>query len=164
MTERKRRCFLQGSYTIEASLLFPLFIFIIVLIVYLSFFLYDRVLFYNCAYLSAFRASSNNVEDNENAYEVAKNTTNDLLENRMLAIQTFGDRVSVGNGKTVVEYQGDMPIPFQFINILFSQHKMFVVSGIGSAKKIDPVSFIRSCRKIEAAAITVREGVENDIP
>lgn len=164
MNKIVKKRFLPGSYTIEASFLIPLIVFMIVLIVYLNFFLYDKVLFFNSAYISALRASSCDIKENQKAYHKAKESTLILLKDKIIAIDSFGDKVSVSNKETVILLEGNILLPVPMIAVLFPQQKKLIVSEMVSAKRVDSVSFIRNIRKIKAVASFVREGVDNDIP
>ena len=48
---------LSASYTIEAALVFPLIMGVIVFLIYISFFLHDRAVMKSCAYQAALKAS-----------------------------------------------------------------------------------------------------------
>ena len=61
----------SGYFTVEAALLLPIIIMIIVFMIFLSFYCYDRCILEQCAYAAALRGSSNRFTSTQEAYEEA---------------------------------------------------------------------------------------------
>lgn len=135
---------LKGSYTIEASLLFPFILMILILIIYFSFFIHDRCIMHAAAYTAALRGSQILNED-EDVFSKVEKSSQELLENRLLAVRNHATDIQISEQEISVLYEGAIRIPvWSFPDI--------PIKVRGTAKRIDNVKFIRECRIIENAA------------
>ena len=136
---------LKGSYTIEAALIFPFIMGVIVFIIYISFFLHDRAVMKSCAYQAALKASliRTGASDMEReALKAAEYNISGLL----LATEGLDTRVSVSGKEVIVSYSGTLRIPQGALFMRISGTDGIVVSGEGRASQKDAIEFIRKCR------------------
>ena len=146
---------LKGSYTVEASLLFPFILSVIVFIMYMSFFLHDRCVMNQSAYQAALRASRVKTGDNK-VMSTAERAAGELMEKTVLATTGVTHSIDISGSEIKVRYEGTLKIPAGtlFMNIYGSDG--IKVEGSGSAKRKDPIKFIRQCRIVENMMDTSR--------
>ncbi len=142
---------LEGSYTIEAALLFPFILTVIVMIMYLSFFLHDRCVMNQSAYQAALRASRVKTEENK-VMGTAQRAAQELMEKTVLATGDISHSVDISGSEVIVRYEGILKIPAGVIFMNISGSDGIRVSGSGRAKRKDPIKFIRECRVVENLA------------
>ncbi len=137
----------KGSYTVEASFIFPLVMSVIVLIIYLSFFLHDRAVMDAASYQAAMRGSFV-TSDKSDFLKKAEKAGDELLKEALLVTRVSEKNIELKNNTLTVTYSGIMNIPggVNFIPGIPTELKLNVRS---SAKRLDPTGFVRSCRIIE---------------
>ena len=117
----------KGSVTIEAALLMPLVLMILIGVLYLDFFVHDRAYLTAAAYEAAISGSMEGYKKKGNIYEKAD------IQGRML-----GD-IGLPGGETVkVTYRLEVPAGF------LGQKWKLEVSG--KAKPLRPVGWIRKVK------------------
>ena len=121
----------KGSFTIEAALLMPLVLMILIGVLYLDFFVHDRAYLTAAAYEAAVSGSMEGYKKKGNIYEKAD------IQGRMLGgIGLLGGKNA---GKTVkVTYRLEVPAGF------LGQKWKLEVSG--KAKPLRPVGWIRKVK------------------
>ncbi len=138
----------EGSYTVEAALLFPFILSVIVFIIYLSFFLHDRCVMNQSAYQAALRASRIKTGDNK-VMGTAQRAAKELMEKTVLATQNVTHSVDISGSEITVRYEGVLQIPAGVLFMKIAGSDGIKVTGSGSAKRKDPIKFIRECRMVE---------------
>lgn len=131
---------LSGSYTIEASFLFPMIMAVIVVILYLMFFVHDRCVMNAAADAAALRASQPDVAKS-GVYQTVEDGIQEMLSDSLLATGSVEREIKVTSTEIKVICRGELPIPLHNIRL--------PIEVIGYAKRTDPVTFIRECRVIE---------------
>lgn len=101
----------EGYFTIEAALLLPLVIMLIVFMIFLSFYCYDRCILEQCAYAAALRGSSNRFLSNEDAYEEALQAAESLTDRKLYAIKLKNIMVRVSGFTVTVSYECEVNMP-----------------------------------------------------
>lgn len=141
--------YLKGSYTLEATLIMPMILSILVLLIYWAFYLHDRAILSAAAYTAALRGSQ--MISGENISDEVNKCSKDLINNRLLITKGIEQRVEVKGDTIAVSYEGSINIPDGvLLNRSFAAGAGGIpVSAKGSAKKNDAVKFINSCRFIE---------------
>ena len=151
--------FKKGSYTIEAVVLVPMIFTIIVLCIYLSFYLLNReVITQNC-YISALRGS---LTTQENQMESEADTTwQELGTNRILAMNVAMPEITVSGKNITVKYLGNMQIPTGTMAIRILSKTGWNIEVTKTAKRWEPVSFIRNAKKLENVTNQYRSSKED---
>ena len=139
---------LEGSYTVEASLLFPFILSVIVFIMYMSFFFHDRCVMNQSAYQAALRASRMKTGDNS-VMGTAERAANELMNRTVLATSDITHSIEISGSEVQVRYEGILKIPAGALFMSIFGSDGIKVSGKGCAKRKDPVKFIRQCRVVE---------------
>ncbi len=142
---------LKGSYTVEASLLFPFILSVIVFIMYMSFFLHDRCVMNQSAYQAALRASRIKTDDNR-VMGTAERAAGELMEKTVLATSNVTHSIDISGTEIKVRYEGNLRIPAGTLFMKIYGSDGIKVEGSGSARRKDPIGFIRQCRVVEKMA------------
>lgn len=123
----------KGSFTIEAAVIISFLFFVITGLLFLSFFLYDRCVLERTAAVAALRGSEALWEDNGVRYEKADKAVNDILTDRLLGADSVEKSIKVSGNQVTVS--------------LFMEFKGWNFLAEAKKKAINPVIFIRNCRK-----------------
>ena len=139
----------KASYTLEAALLFPFILAVIVLIIYGSFFIHDRAVLDIAANEAAIRGSE--VTDPEgDIFTKVRETGKRETDGRLLATDNLAMDVKVDGKEVKVSYTGDFKIPKGVILVPGMNMKGTVITVEGRSTRVDPSGFIRECRMVEA--------------
>ncbi len=141
----------QGSFTVEASLLLPMIIFLIFNLLFLSFFLYDQCTILQGCYCTALcteRAIGTEEEKNAVALEKYKWSVR-----KKAVAANISEDINVQNGSVTVETMFSMKAPgrYFFQSIWNGRQKQ-------TADQWEPVTFIRKCRKAETIGNIIQTG------
>lgn len=101
----------SGYFTVEAALLLPVTIMIIVFMIFLSFYCYDRCILEQCAYAAALRGSSNRFTSTQEAYEEAAGAAEALIERKLFAVKEVTSTVRVSGLAVTVTYECEVNMP-----------------------------------------------------
>ena len=135
----------KGSYTIEAALVFPLIMTVIVFIIYMSLFLHDRAAMSSCAYQAALKASLIRTGEEDMRSE-AERAAAYSIDGLLLATSDPDISVTVSGKKVSIRYSGTLKIPRSILFFPISGSDSITVSGTGEAYEKDAIEFIRQCR------------------
>ena len=138
----------KASYTIEASLLFPFILAVIVLIIYGSFFIHDRAVLDTAANEAALRGSEITDPDGD-IFTKVRDTGEREIEGRLLATKNVDMDIKVDSKEVKVSYTGDFIIPRGVILVPGINMGGTSIRVDGKSARIDPAGFIRECRVIE---------------
>lgn len=139
---------LKGSSTIELSLIMPMLLTIFAFLIYLSFFLYNRVQVTANAYICALKGSRMEQEGAQETYQHMKKESNKLMEDSLLAIDEYKEQIEIKGNDIQVTYDISQQVPGSVIlSNIFSQ-SVWNFQITKRTKKLQPVFFIRNCRKI----------------
>lgn len=156
--KKRERRGARGSATIELSILMPMLCVLILLLLYLGLYLYNRTVLYGDAYLAAYQGTFDAGAANEEAYRIAENELQERMEHQLVALDAIQTEVTVTYEEVAVSYEGSMAVPIAADNPFFDRWNLFAISGEVSAKRHRPVTFIRQCRKLEQLLETNEEG------
>lgn len=135
----------KGSFTLEAALVMPLVLMVIMSVLYLNFFVHDRAWLTAAAYEAAVSGSMEGYRKDGKTYDKAD------IQGRMLGSAGLpgGEnlRMQTTAGKTVqVTYRMDVPAGFLGLK--------WKIEAKGKAKPLRPVSWIR---KVKGAKNVLKE-------
>lgn len=142
---------LKGSYTIEASLLFPFILTVLVLIIYSAFFIHDRCVMNTAAYQAALRGSRVRSAAG-NVMGVTQKAAGELIGNALIVTENVTPTVKISGEKISVSYEGTMNIPYGVLFMKLSGGRKLQVKAGSMAIRKDPIKFIRECRFVENLA------------
>lgn len=125
----------RGSFTIEAAVVVSFLVFLIQAIILLSFFLYNRCSMERAAAMGALRGSQAIWQDNTFRYQKAEEGVDN-----MLSYNLFGEALP----ERKIEVKGNL------VKVELKLQSCFGELDIKAEKKvINPVAFIRNCRKLK---------------
>lgn len=140
---------LNGSSTIEASMIMPIILTILFLVIYLSLFLYAKAGSVRLGYISVLRASQLETETKKTRAAYAKKEFAKLKEENYLgSILCQGTVITKGETiKICVETTQNIPHAIFVGGSMYGDG--FYDMSTFTAKTNHPVDFIRTCRKIQ---------------
>lgn len=131
----------KGSSTIEASFMIPFLFFLIISVIYLSFYLYNSLLVTEKAYISALRGSREEWKSADESYQVSDESLNALMQKGLLALNHYEKQIKV-SGKTIsVTVKIKQKIPYRDF-VMEYQYE-------GKARKCNPYLYIRERRLVK---------------
>lgn len=146
--ERKKHEY-RGSATIEASVIVPFIIVIFVMIIQVSFFLYDECSAWQCCYIAALRADTVTGEEAKKE-ELAAHFAKELLQQEMMAASELqlagvGIEKKAGSDRLVTRAKGS--VLTGAIDGMGEEKWSFEARG--TENMLRPVQFIRRLRIAE---------------
>ena len=139
---------LKASYTVEAALIFPLIMGVIVFIIYMSFFLHDRAVMKSCAYQAALKGSLIRTSESDMRSEALKAAEYNI-DGLILATENIKTSVNVSGSEVPVAYSGNLSIPQGILFMKIAGTDSILVEGTATAYQKDAIEFIRKCRMAE---------------
>ncbi len=131
----------EGSFTIELSLLMPLIIFVFLLILFLNYYVHDRIAIDKACYIAALRSA--NYPDEAERENIALTVLNREIPARLLWKWDYTEGVQVMADEVIVSFEGTMLVREGLINRYLSG-KLFAYNASQSASVIDEDDYIRS--------------------
>ena len=153
---------IRGSSTIEASLIMPMVLTIFAFLIYLSFFLYNRIEVTADAYICALRGSQMELETAKETYQYMKKESNKLIGGNLLATSKYGEQIEVNGNNVQVTYSVSIQVPGAVIISNIFEENNWNYSITKKTKKLQPVLFIRKCRKISSLKNGSGKDTENE--
>lgn len=132
--------------TLEVSLLFPMILLILIILLYLIFYSYNKTIAFQNASITALYGkcfSYTEIEKEvlvDNMYCVLRN----INENQYVALDTLEQEVGIENGKIKIIQSGDMIMPL--FNEEINSNLSFIENVI--VDELDAVFYIRQIRKV----------------
>lgn len=146
--KKSNKLYLRGSFTVETSFVLLVIFFIIIFIIYLSVFLYGKVVFTNASYIGAFRGTQKLSEGTEAVYKAVKSTSDEKIDFPTWVYDECKEKVSINASSVLVSYQAESDMrALKIVSILDAEEWKMNISG--KAKYSDGISFIRNCRRVE---------------
>ncbi|TCL54285.1 hypothetical protein EDD76_12155 [Kineothrix alysoides] len=124
-------------------MLIPTIILLIALLIYLSFFLYNRCILSQDAYLLAFRGSIRKQEDESAVRGYIEQLGKEQFGNKYIGMRQLEKSLEISDKKVVVKLKGKTA-------------NGWVLTAVGQADRNDPVKYIRRIRLIKKAGEGLR--------
>jgi hypothetical protein len=135
----------NGYFTVEAAMVFPIAFAVVLFVMYLLFFQYNRCIMEQDTGIIALRGSSVSAENHEERIRMVSHAMAKLDKGKYVAWNDGETKVRLEKGTIRVSGSGEMEVPFvlpgvktnlwqseaEFRNYIFS-----------------PVTFVRNCRKV----------------
>ena len=139
---------IKGYFTVEASMIIPLVIFLIAFLFYLSFFLYNRCVLSQDAYILAFRGSVRCKEENVEVEKYIEKNSKKQFGVKYMGLDGPYKSMGVNSKKIRVIAEGKMKVSF-IKN--FDLSNTWSLKVVREAERICPVDYIRKIRLLEKA-------------
>lgn len=136
----------SGYFTIEASLIFPTVLFLIAFLIYLTFFLYNRCLISQDAYILAYRGSLQCKDEKSKIKNDIEEDSNKQLGIKYMCIESMQKSIQVDNRIISVELSGEMDSAF---GGAFEINRKWILNTEKKVEIICPVTSIRTIRLIK---------------
>lgn len=137
-----------GYFTVEAALIMPFVMLMIIMMLFLAIYCYDRCVMEQCAYEAALRGSSNRYRENTLASQEAMNAAATLTEGKLFALKDLHYEVTVDMNRVTVTYTAELNMPFiGWITEEFGNQR-FVIEVKREALRNRQITLIRAFRKI----------------
>lgn len=139
---------IDAYFTVEAALVFPIVLAVIVFTIYLLFFQYDRCLLEQSAGVLAMRGCTLQITDGE---ELVRELQEQSREEERGWLAWSMEEAVIGLKRNCVTVQrlGELKFPFRVRGFLFQGGEDgWRYSAVRESHRIKPVNFIRNCRKI----------------
>lgn len=138
----------KGYFTVEAALILPFTLAVIVFLIYIMFYQYNRCLADQDLGIMAFRGSLEKVEDKEQLLLILQDNIKNLYQDKFIAFQADSIQINLKENMVCIEGGGSTQVPFPQLSMLTGQdnwriHRQFV------NHRMDPVLFVRTCRKLK---------------
>lgn len=135
-----------GYFTVEAVLVLPIAIMIIVMVIYLMIFQYNRCLMEHDMGILALRGTALQAEDAQERIEKLR-VQADLLYKEKYVAWDMGDiSLKWEKGTVCVECEGQLQFPFS--GGVNGSDRIWKSTAVVESHMTSPVSFIRNCRKL----------------
>ena len=139
---------LKGLFTVEATMLFPIVLFVLSFLVYLGFYQYNRCIVEESLRYVMIREKELSRATEEEYEGVSKDLFVEILDKHYL-IGCEGKTACKMDGLSMeLVYDGTMPVPWLEIGDS-AVNGMWQFTVKGEVEKWDPVSFIRLCNKVK---------------
>lgn len=136
----------DAYFTVEAALVFPIVLGVILFTIYLLFFQYDRCLLEQSAGVLAMRGCTLQITDGEELVRELQNQSGE--EDRGWLAWSMEDAViSLKRNCVTVQRSGELKFPFRGFLSGWGNY-VWKCSAARESHRIKPVNFIRNCRKI----------------
>lgn len=139
----------NAYFTVEASLLFPMILLFTTMMIFMSFYVYDRCMLETCAYEAALRGCSNHIKSNEEAYKLTSDAANYLIKDKIFAESYLNSSVEVTALEVKVEYECRVNMPMVTCISQFVPNADFTIHVAKSAPRDHQVDCIRSIRIVK---------------
>lgn len=136
----------SAYFTIEASILTPMIFLILLWIIYLGFFQYDRCLLTQDSYIMAMTESRNYYQNNAKMYQNILHTNSEWDWGKYISFQSDGIEVVVGTGKVQITAGGSLKTPFRFP---FLENEVWDICIVRQSVILNPVAVMRNYKMLE---------------
>ena len=139
----------NGYFTVEAALILPLTLGVIVLLIYLMFYQYDRCLLDQDMGWAALRASVTPVRDNVERLEVMRQQTGKIYLDKYVAFRPDEIIGRIQGEKLEMSRKAAVKFPFAAISGWIGSGGL-EMEAFYSNRNISPVVFIRAFRRVSS--------------
>ena len=136
----------NAYFTVEASMLIPLILGVIIFVIYFGIYLYNVCTLKQSSYTAALRGSQMKNASNEEIKGYTQQQLNQLVEQQILAKEKLETRIYVTGNKVKVHTSTNITMPFA--GFISKAVDFWKIENEAEASRIDPVDIIRNVRKM----------------
>ena len=137
----------QNAYfTVEAALIIPLALGILIFLIFIMFYQYDRCLLEQDIGMVAFWGTTVKAQDNQLLLEEMQNREANIYWEKYILFYPQDLKVSIGNGKVSVEKKGDISILFNSLATVPDLKRWEIATSYNN-RRLSPKFMLRSIRK-----------------
>lgn len=138
---------INAYFTVEAALILPMVLGVIVLIIYLWFFQYDRCLMEQDAGILALRGTIMKAEDNQERVRMLIKEAEQMNKEKYVAWEEKKGDFTIEKGRLQVKKAGELCFPFRGLQF-WNGENVWEVEVVYENQLLSPVSMIRYYRKL----------------
>lgn len=143
MMNKKAR--VEGYFTVEAALIFPMVMFLTIVLMFVAFYTYDRSRLEHCAWEACMAGARNCHKTNEEAHDAALEAAKFCVGDSLFAVKNLDTEVDVNLLEVTVTYKCQVNMPF--LNLVSSLTESdFVIEVSESLSKNKQVTVVRELR------------------
>ena len=140
------KCKVEGYFSVEAALVFPMIIGAILLLIYLGFYQYDRCMMEFDVAAIALAGSSCDEEDRIAVLDEMERVARELSKERYIAWEAENINIEVKGNHVCTTGGGKLRFPFGLL-IQKGMNGVWKVEVNYENRRLDPVAFVRSYKK-----------------
>jgi len=140
MFHKEKRAYMS----MEAAMIMPMLIVVLVFILYIGFYFYDVCATSQFAYIAALRAGQQKEFTVEELEQYGKIQLIELLDNRLVAVDVWQEKIRVTARKIGVEVLAEIQMPFS--NFISEKMGLWKININAEIIRTDPIKFIRNMR------------------
>lgn len=133
-------------FTVEASFILPIVMLFTVMMIFLSFYSYDRCVLEHSAYEAALRGTYSHIKTADEAASLARTAAAKLVEGKLFAMHDFKYDVAVDADKVTVHYSCVVNMPLMTWLSQYISDIDLTLDISRSAVRHRPARFVRDCR------------------
>ena len=145
----------EAYFTVEAALILPLTLGIVVMIIYLMFYQYDRCLLEQDVGIAALRAAVATSEDAGERLEELRRQAGKTYWDKYVAFDPEEVTGKIKGNRLEAARKGSLNVPFLDISKWTGTDRWSAEASF-SIRKASPVLFIRACRRLKSTDETER--------
>ena len=135
-------------FTVEASLILPLVMLFTIMMIFLSFYSYDRCVLEHSAYEAALRGTYSHTKTAGEAAALARTAAGRLVEGKLIAARDFTYDVAVDADKVTINYHCAVNMPFMTWLARYMPNIDMTLDISRSVARHRPAQFVRGLRNI----------------
>ncbi len=136
----------NAYFTVEAALIIPLTLGILIFLIFIMFYQYDRCLLEQDIGMVAFWGTTVKADDNQLLMEEVQNREANIYWEKYILFYPQDMNVSIGNGKVSVEKRGDISILFSGLATVPDLKNWEIVTSYTN-RRLSPKFMLRSINK-----------------
>lgn len=141
---------LKGSYTIEAALLMPFLLGVLILMIDTAFYLHDRMVIEKAAGIGALRGSLQRQLSDLEIKDATEKECNELVKNKLLSVRNVNTSIKVTSKQVEVTMEGRVWMPLTGGITAWFHRPAFFIHACRKAVRLEQVKFIRGVKRIRA--------------
>lgn len=145
----------SGVTTLEACVIIPIVFMIIMLLIWLGIYQYNRMVFTQVASMAAIKGSQNAEKSNDEIIKIVNSRIEELLDEKLIMMENVSSDIEVNYAQIKVHLQGEFNIPEAIYITDIYEKNMWEIAVDKSAPRIRSSMIIRTAERI-------RRGLEEE--
>ena len=147
-TKENRACKQNAYFTLEACMIMPFVLGVIILVMYWGFYSYDKCISQQDVYRLLIRGCQ--IKDASNEYVLNKiKEESERFGDKYVMYISDGKRVAVEHNSINISEKGVLNVKVPFIEFLFEEN-IWSINTESKTTRIHPIETIRLCKKVES--------------
>lgn len=147
----RKKKLLKGSLTIEATIIVPLILILIITMIYISFYLYNRCIIAQNSYITALRGSLYKEDVSAPEYDrnnYMKRENSSLNGKKLIGVKNYHFKCMIQDKSIIIDTRASIKVPFALLSKNGFQNE-WVIREQKKSKIIKEIDIIRNYRKMQ---------------